>query len=571
LWGGSALMPKISISYRRADSEAMTGRIFDRLSSHYGKEAIFRDIDSIPPGIDFRVHINETLRKTHVLLAVIGPNWLGASGGGAERIQQESDAVRVEIETALRRRLPLIPVLIGSTVMPGSDQLPPSLKDFAFRNAVRVDTGQDFDFHMDRLIRSVDAILSQAPKSPASGETKIPPGGAKADTGSRQAIAGGTELQRPNTGSRAAVVESGAIGQTSKERAAISVPIPRISPELLWPADRPGRMLRLGIAGAVALVLLVAIFGLFLRGSGSGEDRLLSLTGHTGPVSTVAFSPNSGLIAAGSSDKSVMIWDAGSGLLRQTLTGQFDAVYAIVFEPNGKRIVSGGKDGVIAIRDTDTGQRMVHALRPEMTYGWDVLPSVLSLAVSPDGTTIVSGNADATAKIWNDNTGTLVHTLNGHSDAVTSVAYTPDGRTIVSGSADGTVRTWDALSGNPLRTLRSSSAQILAVAISPDGKRIAAAGSGDAVVIWNATNLQQVQKLSTQLSAVNALAFTRDSRQLAVGGSDTNIQIWNADTGQLLRSLAGHSASVRALAYSADGRRLASGSDDRTVGIWPAN
>jgi len=140
-------MPKISISYRRADSEAMTGRIFDRLSNHYGKDAIFRDIDNIPPGIDFRIHINETLRKTHILLAIIGPNWLGA-----ERIQQESDAVRVEIETALRRRLPLIPVLIGNTIMPGSDQLPPSLKDFAFRNAVRVDTGQDFDYHMDRLL-----------------------------------------------------------------------------------------------------------------------------------------------------------------------------------------------------------------------------------------------------------------------------------------------------------------------------------------------------------------------------------------------------------------------------------
>jgi WD40 repeat protein len=560
-------MPKISISYRRADSEAMTGRIFDRLSMHYGKDAIFRDIDNIPPGIDFRVHINETLRKTHVLLAIIGPNWVGASGGDAGRIQQESDAVRVEIETALRRRLPLIPVLIGNTVMPGSEQLPPSLKDFAFRNAVRVDTGQDFDYHMERLIRSVDAMLSQAQKSPPSGETKIGADSSKPDTGSRQAISGVSDPQRKTTGSRAAVVGSAATGQTSKERAAIS----RISPELLWPADRQGQMLRLGIAGAAALVLILAVYGIFLRGSGGNEDRLLTLTGHTGPVSTVAFSPNSGLIAAGSSDKSILIWDSGSGLLRQTLAGQFDAVYAIAFEPNGKRIVSGGKDGVIAIRDTDTGQRMVRALRPEMTYGWDVLPSVLSLAVSPDSSTIVSGNADATAKLWSDSTGALLHTLNGHGDAVTSVAYTPDGRTIVSGSADGTVRTWDAVSGNPLRTLKSSSGQILSVAISPDGKRIAAAGSGDAVVIWDATNLQQLQKLSTQLSAVNALAFSRDGRQLAVGGSDTSIQIWNADAGQLLHSLAGHSESVRALAYSPDGRRLASGSDDRTVGIWPAN
>src|ERR1700719_3974122 len=99
-------MPKIAISYRRADSEAMTGRIFDRLIAHYGKEAIFR------------VHINQTLLKTHILLAIVGPQWVGmASDGSADRIQEETDPVRVEVETALRRRVPLIPVLIGATNM----------------------------------------------------------------------------------------------------------------------------------------------------------------------------------------------------------------------------------------------------------------------------------------------------------------------------------------------------------------------------------------------------------------------------------------------------------------------
>jgi WD40 repeat protein len=561
-------MPKISISYRRLDSEAMTGRIFDRLAGYYGKDAIFRDIDNIPPGIDFRVHINEMLRKTHILLAVIGPGWLGASSGGLERIQQDSDAVRVEIETALRRRTPLIPVLIGNTTMPNSDQLPPSLKDFAFRNAVRVDTGQDFDYHMDRLIKSMDAILSQV-KSPPSGETRIP-SGVKPDTGSRQAAAL-IDMPRQNTGSRPAVPDMPASGQTGERRVSISLPVPQISPGAFWPTDRQGQMLRLGIAGAVAFALLVTLFSLLLRGGGGDEGRLLSLTGHTGPVSTVAFSPNASSVAGGSSDKSVMIWDAGSGLLRQTLTGETEAVNTIAYEPNGKRLVSGGKDGIITIRDTDTGQRMMQPIGPKMNYGWDVLPAVMSLVMSPDGTRIAAGNADATVKIWNDSNGAQLRLLTGHGDVVTSVVYSPDGRTIFSGSADGTVRTWDAESGQPLRALKSRSGQVLSVAISPDGKRIAAAGSGDAVVIWNANNLQQLQVLSTQLSAVNALAFARDSRRLAVGGSDKGIQIWDTDTGQVVQTLTGHSASIRALAFSPDGSRLASGSDDRTVRIWSAN
>jgi WD40 repeat protein len=556
-------MPKIAISYRRADSEAMTGRIFDRLASHFGREVIFRDIDSIPPGIDFRVHINEMLRQTNILLAVVGPNWVGPTESGADRIQQEADAVRIEIETALRRRTPLIPVLIGSTTMPSSDKLPPSVKDFAFRNALRVDTGQDFDYHMTRLIQSIDDILSHSPKSPPSGEIK------RADTGSRQAAAVLDAPGKKDTGSRAAATALPP-EKTSKERLSIAAVVPKVSPGALWPADRQGQMVRVAVAGAAALVVLGVIFAVFLRGSGGGEGRLLSLTGHSGPVSSIAFSPNSALIAAGSSDKSVMIWDPANGLLRHTLSGESEPVYSIAFEPNGKRIVSGGKDGIIVIRDAESGQRVGHPLRPEMTYGWDVLPAVLSLAVSPGGTRIAAGNADATVKIWDVDTGALLRILTGHSDAVTSVAYSPDGATVISGSIDGTVRAWDANTGQALGAVRSPSGQILAVAISPDGRQIAAGGRGGMVVIWN-MKLLQMQTLLTQLSSVNALAFAQDSRRLAVGGSDTSIQIWDAVAGQLQHSLSGHAGSIRALAYSPDGRRLASGSDDTTVGIWPAN
>jgi hypothetical protein len=559
-------MPTISISYRRADSEAMTGRIFDRLAAHYGREAIFRDIDNIPPGIDFRVHINDMLRKTNILLAVIGPNWLGARSGTSDRIQEESDAVRVEIETALRRRTPLIPILIGTTTMPSTDQLPPSLKDFAFRNAVRVDTGQDFDYHMDRLIRSMDSMLSVPQKSPPSGETRTP---GKTDTGSRQAAT--DPAGKPITGSRAALLDVPGSGKTSKERA-ITVPIPEISAQTLWPADRQGQMVRLGIAGVATLAVLAVIFGFFLRGSGSDQDHVVILPGHTGPVSTVAFSANGALIAGGSSDKSVIIWDAGNGSVLHTLTDEVESANAIGFLPNTRRLISGGRDGIITIRDIDTGQRLSPLMRPEMSYNFgQSLPAVLSLAVSADGARVAAGNADQTVKIWNTATGAMVHMLPGHNDAVTAVVYSPDGKTMVSGSIDGTVRTWDVDTGQQLRILRGKPGQqILAVAVSPDGKRIAAAGSGDTVTIWSTQDFQ-ARSVSTQLSAVDALAFARDSRRLAVGGSDSSIQMWDIDALQALPALAGHSGNIRALVYSSDGRRLASGSDDKTVALWPGN
>ena len=93
-------MPNIMISYRRDDSEAITGRIFDRLVAHYGKEAVFQDIDSVPLGVDFREHINTFLNTSDIVLAVVGPKWVGPRAG-LSRLANAADPVRVEIEGAL--------------------------------------------------------------------------------------------------------------------------------------------------------------------------------------------------------------------------------------------------------------------------------------------------------------------------------------------------------------------------------------------------------------------------------------------------------------------------------------
>jgi tetratricopeptide (TPR) repeat protein len=152
-------MPRIIISYRRADSGVITGRIRDRLAQNYGEDSVFMDIDNIPFGIDFRKNLAEALAKNEILLAVIGPDWLGATPSGPSRIHDETDPVRIEVETALQRGIPTIPVLVGGAGMPKPDDLPDSLKSLSFHNAAEVDSGRDFHAHMDRLIRSMDAVL----------------------------------------------------------------------------------------------------------------------------------------------------------------------------------------------------------------------------------------------------------------------------------------------------------------------------------------------------------------------------------------------------------------------------
>src|SRR5437868_1559875 len=99
--------PMIAISYRREDSLPITGRLYDRLQAKFGKQSVFMDFDSIPPGVDFRQKITETIERANLMIAVIGPRWLGEQNDGSRRIDQPLDIVRLELEHALNRGIPI--------------------------------------------------------------------------------------------------------------------------------------------------------------------------------------------------------------------------------------------------------------------------------------------------------------------------------------------------------------------------------------------------------------------------------------------------------------------------------
>src|SRR5579864_1101840 len=134
----------IMISYRRADSGPITGRIYDRLRAHFGSDHVFIDIDSIPIGIDYRTHISNTVTHCDVLLPVIGPRWTGSGPVGKRRIDDPVDLVRLEVAHALERNIRVIPLLIEGAHMPASHELPDDLKPLTFRDALKVDSGIDF-------------------------------------------------------------------------------------------------------------------------------------------------------------------------------------------------------------------------------------------------------------------------------------------------------------------------------------------------------------------------------------------------------------------------------------------
>ena len=148
-------MPRILLSYRRADTAAITGRIFDRLVAEFGKQSVFMDIDNVPISTDFREYVSAEIAQSNIVVAVIGPQWLKASGAEQSRLDNPEDFVRVEIEEALARKIPVIPALVDGTSMPKPNELPASLGSFAFINAVDIAVGKDFHLHMERLIKAI--------------------------------------------------------------------------------------------------------------------------------------------------------------------------------------------------------------------------------------------------------------------------------------------------------------------------------------------------------------------------------------------------------------------------------
>jgi tetratricopeptide (TPR) repeat protein len=155
------------------------GRVRDRIAGRFGEDSVFIDVDNIPFGKDFRAHIQEALAEADTVLIIVGPRWLGASKANQNRIMDDSDPVRIELETALSKGIPTIPILVGQTKMPKQEQLPESLKSFAFVNAAPVDTGRDFHRDLDRVIDTIDIILKRS--MDAAGIVS-PPSGAATET-----------------------------------------------------------------------------------------------------------------------------------------------------------------------------------------------------------------------------------------------------------------------------------------------------------------------------------------------------------------------------------------------------
>jgi len=342
---------------------------------------------------------------------------------------------------------------------------------------------------------------------------------------------------------------------------------------------------------------------------------------HDDVVSGVAWSADGRLLASGSLNGSVKVWDARTGDLRFPLPALKWGARHVAFSPDSRLLATGGEDdwvklwdisrpdrppdrwlrrfstgprGLLALAFSPDGRHLAAADRDRKVRCWDVegdsevrLPDDLmvirGLAFTPNGKQIVTANTDGVVKVWDLAARRTVATVPANPLAVGyRAAFSRDGRLVAIGCEDGNIKI--VKTDEPpeaVRTLEAHTNEIADLAFSANGERLASSGNDLIVKVWDVRTGQEVFSLDKIERRVNGLAFSPDGHRLAMGSADGTVRILDGtpldgpvtahDAGQALPPLEGHGHVVVGLAYSPDSRWVVSASQDGTAKVWDAH
>ena len=528
-------MSRIFISYRRDDSAGYVGHLREKLGDRFGHDAIFRDIDTIEPGEDFVEAIEKAVGSCEVLIAVIGKYWLTTTDAtGRRRLDNPNDFVRLEIATALERKIRVIPVLVGGAIMPSAHDLPENLQALARRNAQEIDD-RNFQYDVENLIRVIGKVLGQATPPPPKPEMAV--------SEKIEASAPSLSVIKPEVKDEPAKPELREQQQFPKE---------------IKPAQPAGRAV--------------------ISAQNASTLRLLkTLPEHKGGATTIAFSPNGTLLAVGtgasavlqSKDKStIRIWRLADYTLMLPLIGHEQGIISIAFSPDGKLLASGSKDNTVRLWEV-AEQRELATLRGHTKQ-------INSVAFSPDGTLLASGSDDNTIRLW-EVAGQRESAKIGYTGKkVNSVAFSPDGTLLVSCDALE-IKLWKPSSMDTSTRLTEGGGKLV---FSPDGALLAfirsQLGPNKSVsfqlVLWDVAGKRDLKTFRV-IGGNSSLAFSPDGALLASANYTEGVQVWEVATGVKVAAFGDKlgerpEISFPSAAFSPDGTLLAYGATSDIVYIW---
>ena len=293
---------------------------------------------------------------------------------------------------------------------------------------------------------------------------------------------------------------------------------------------------------------------------------------HGSEVRCVAYSPRGGLLASGSTNDTIHLWQASTGELLETLDKHTADINSIAFSPNNIWLASGSDDEIVRLwkRSAEIGTW-------ETPQGFRMkggtINKVKSVAFSYDNAILACGASNNVVYIFdydlNTNKWIYRQVLKGHSSTVNSVAFSPNSVILASGSDDDTVRLWDAGIGKPLATLKRHTADVNSVVFSSSNTFLASGSDDDTVILWKWDTSMDTwgyhRTLEGHSGDVQSVVFNPTGTVLLSGSTDGTIGVWDGRTGDYQTSLVDHIAGVNSVVFTPHGNAIASGGSDGIV------